>query len=63
VVDLGRFGCSGGGGSRKFPNSLMRGIGQIVVVKWAVKFVRAELRGWMRCPGVWCLNQIHWVMR
>ena len=42
MVDLGKFGCSCGRGLRKLPNSLMRCIGQVVVVKWVVKFVCVE---------------------
>jgi hypothetical protein len=43
VVDLCRFGCSCGGGLRKLPNSLMRRIGWVAAVKWAMKYVHAEL--------------------
>jgi hypothetical protein len=39
MVDLGRVGCSFGGGLRKFPNYLMRCAGQVAMVKWEVKFV------------------------
>jgi hypothetical protein len=38
-VDLGIFGCSRGGGLRKFPNSLMRCVGHITTMKWTTKFV------------------------
>jgi hypothetical protein len=58
VVDLGRFGCIHGGGLGKLLNSLMRHIGQVIVVKLAVKFVSVELRGWVRRPVAWCLSQI-----
>jgi hypothetical protein len=33
VVDLDIFGCNSGGGLRKLPNSLMRCIGQVTMVK------------------------------
>jgi hypothetical protein len=48
-VDLGSFGYNRGGGLRKLPNSLMRHTGQVIVVKWAVRFGRVELRRWVRC--------------
>jgi hypothetical protein len=53
VVDLGIFGCSHGGGLRKLPNSLMRCIGQVIVVKWEVKSVCVEFERMGEAP--WCL--------
>jgi hypothetical protein len=63
LVELDRFGCTCGGGLRKLPKYLMGYVGHVVVVKWVVKFVHYELRGWVRNPGVLCLSQIHWVMQ
>jgi hypothetical protein len=42
-----------GGGLRKLPNSLMRCIGQVIVVKWEVKSIHVEFERMDECP--WCL--------
>jgi hypothetical protein len=52
IVDLGIFGCRYGGGLRKMPNSLMRHIGQVIVVKWEVKYVHVEFERMDEAP--WC---------
>jgi hypothetical protein len=53
VVDLGIFGCRRGGGLRKLPDSLMRCVGQVVVVKWVVRSRRVEFESMGEAP--WCL--------
>lgn len=50
MVDLGRFGCSCGVGSRKLPNSFMRHVGQVVAAKWAMKSIRTEFERMCETP-------------
>jgi hypothetical protein len=50
MVDLGIFGCSLGGGLSKFPNSLMRCVGNFIAVKWEVKSIRVKFERMGEAP-------------